>query len=249
MIYLYLFCILGLCIPTCEGGEAAAEGEKHRQKAEQRYLALKQEWSQQPENVETGWRFGQACFEWADYSENKQARACLAEEGIAACEAVLQAKGDEVGGQYYLAMNLGQLARTKSLGALRLVRQMEEHFLKAVALDPGFYHAGPCRSLGMLYRDAPGWPASIGHRSKARKYLNLALKHDDGFPETHLVWVESLLSWDEERQAREYWPQVQSVMESARSRFQLEDNSSRWADWERRFAQLQERMGTISPTR
>lgn len=44
-------------------------------------------------------------------------------------------------GHYYLGMNLGQLARTKLLGALKLVDEMEREFKAAVALDERFDHA------------------------------------------------------------------------------------------------------------
>ena len=64
-------------------------------------------------------------------------------------------------------MNLGQLARTEYLGALTLVKQMEQEFKAAGGLDPQFDHAGPKRNLGLLYRDAPGWPVSIGNPSKS----------------------------------------------------------------------------------
>ncbi len=70
---------------------------------------------------------------------------------------------------YYLAMNLGQLARTEFLGALKLVREMEREFKTAAELDAQFDFAGPERSLGLLYRDAPGWPVSIGSKRKARE--------------------------------------------------------------------------------
>ena len=65
-------------------------------------------------------------------------------------------------------MNLGQLARTELLGALKLVKEMEREFKTAADLDKQFDYAGPERCLGLLYRDAPGWPASIGSRRKAR---------------------------------------------------------------------------------
>ena len=92
-------------------------------------------------------------------------------------------------------MNLGQLARTETLGALKLVREMEREFKTAAELDGHFDYAGPERSLGLLYRDAPGWPVSIGSRRKAREWLEQAEKLAPEYPENHLNLVESYLQW------------------------------------------------------
>ena len=46
----------------------------------------------------------------------------IATEGIDACRQLIAANTNSVPGHYYLAMNLGQLAQTKSLGALKIVR-------------------------------------------------------------------------------------------------------------------------------
>ena len=48
-----------------------------------------------------------------------------------------------VAGHYYLAMNLGQLARTEMIGALKIVKEMENEFEIAADIDPRFDHAGP----------------------------------------------------------------------------------------------------------
>ena len=66
---------------------------------------------------------------------------------------------------YYLGMNLGQLARTKGLAALRLVSQMEHEFTRARELDEQLDWAGPDRNLGLLYRDAPAI-GSVGSRAE-----------------------------------------------------------------------------------
>ena len=86
----------------------------------------------------------------------------------------------------------GQLARAEapSLAAYRLVRQMEREFKTAADLDKSFDYAGPERTLGLLYRDAPGWPVSIGSRRTAREYLELAAKLAPDYPGNHLNLVE-----------------------------------------------------------
>src|SRR5207248_6916974 len=103
-------------------------------------------------------------------------RAEIAEQGIAAARQGIERAPRLAAPHYYLALNLGQLARTKKLGALRLVDEMEAELKAAIALDPKFDYAGPHRSLGLLYADAPGWPTSIGNHSKARQHLHTAIE-------------------------------------------------------------------------
>ena len=93
---------------------------------------------------------------------------------------------------YYLGMNLGQLARTRGLSALRLVNQMQREFTRARDLDEHFDWAGPDRNLGLLYRDAPAF-ASIGSRSKAREHLMRAVELAPRYPENRLNLVETYL--------------------------------------------------------
>src|SRR5947208_15493408 len=109
-----------------------------------------------------------ACFDWADLVESNSHRAEIAEQGISAARQALKLEPKMGAAHYYLGLNLGQLARTKKIGALKLVGEMEREFLAAIDLDPKFDFAGAHRSLGLLYLDAPGWPASIGNRTKAR---------------------------------------------------------------------------------
>src|SRR5206468_1564673 len=122
-------------------------------------------------SVEADWQLGRACFDLADLARKDSERALLAEEGISACRSALARKYGSAPAHYYLAMNLGQLARTKSIGALKLVREMESEFKAAIELDEKFDYAGAHRSLGLLYKEAPGWPTSIGSRGKARSHL------------------------------------------------------------------------------
>ncbi len=129
-----------------------------------------------------GVQFARACFDFADFATNDASRAALAQQGIAVCRRVAAQNPKLAAGHYFLAMNLGQLARTELVGALKIVKEMEREFAAADTLDPRFDYAGPARCLGLLYRDAPGWPASIGSTRKARSYLEQAAETRAGFP-------------------------------------------------------------------
>jgi hypothetical protein len=95
----------------------------------------------------------------------------MAHEGIQVCRRWLQRAPNQAAAHYYLGMNLAQLARTKSLGALSIVKEMEKEWLATLALDAHCDYAGADRNLGLLYRDAPGFPLSIGSRLKAEQHL------------------------------------------------------------------------------
>ncbi|MCX6930190.1 MAG: hypothetical protein NT154_44320 [Verrucomicrobia bacterium] len=58
-----------------------------------------------------------------------------ADQGIAACRLAIMRETNSAPAHYYLGLNLGQLARTKGLGALKLVDQMEREFNRAHDLD------------------------------------------------------------------------------------------------------------------
>ena len=93
-------------------------------------------------------------------------------------------------------MNLGQLARTKGLGALKLVDQMEREFSRARELDEQLDYAGPDRNLGLLYRDAPAI-GSVGSRTRAREHLKRAVELAPQYPENRLNLIEAYLKWGE----------------------------------------------------
>src|SRR5438132_12182095 len=98
-------------------------------------------------------------------------------------------------------MNQGQLARTRGLGALKIVDEMQREFIIARDLDAHFDHGGPERNLGLLYRDAPSL-GSIGNRNKARVHLQRAAELAPEYPENRLNLIEAYLKWSDRNGAR-----------------------------------------------
>src|SRR5882672_5305593 len=147
------------------------------------------------------WQFGRACFDLAEFATNNSERVEIAEQGIAACRQLIASDSNSAPAHYYLAMNLGQLARTKGLGALRLVNEMEREFSSARSLDEHFDNAGPDRNLGLLYLDAPSI-GSIGSRRKARQHLQRAAELAPQYPENRLNLIEAYLKWGDRADGR-----------------------------------------------
>jgi tetratricopeptide (TPR) repeat protein len=187
------------------------------------------------------WDFARTCFDAAEYATNSSERAAIAEQGIAACREVIAADPNSAPAHYYLGMNLGELAQTKSLGALSIVNQMEREFGAALELDAKFDYAGPDRCLGLLYRDAPSF-ASIGNKTKARRHLQAATDLAPDYPENRLNEVETFLKWSDRNSAKRELKALEELLPKARATFSGDAWAATWADWDKRIAAAQEKI-------
>jgi hypothetical protein len=194
------------------------------------------------------WQFGRACFDFADFATNDTGRAAIARQGITACRELLARETNSAPGHYYLAMNYGQLARAEapSLAAYKLVREIEREFKIAAHLDPRFDYAGPERNLGLLYRDAPGWPVSIGSKRKARSFLDQAATLAPDYPENRLNLAESFLQWRESEDAGNELKTLDSLWPQARTNFAGEAWERSWDDWSTRREAARNKLEEIS---
>ncbi|MGH7976395.1 MAG: hypothetical protein ACREC8_07005 [Limisphaerales bacterium] len=197
-------------------------------------------------NPDAASQFARACFNYADFATNKTERAALAKQGIAACRQQIARDTNSVAAHYYLGMNLGQLARTKSLGALKLVREMEKEFKTAAELDKHFDYAGPERNLGLLYRDAPDWPMSVGSRRKAREFLESAAQLAPDYPENRLNLIESDLKWRDRDAAQKELDTLDALWSSAQKNFTGEKWEQSWSDWSTRRAAVRKELEEFS---
>lgn len=180
--------------------------------------------------------FARACFNFADLVTNETQRATLANQGIVVCHQWLAREPNSAPAHYYLAMNFGQLAKAEapSLAAYRLVREIEREFRLAAELDGQFDYAGPDRGLGLLYRDAPGWPLSVGSRHKAREWLERAEKLAPDYPENHLNLAEAFLRWHDHVEANRELKALDDLWPVARTHLTGEAWEPSWADWSAR---------------
>jgi len=199
------------------------------------YNVARELWQKTPDDGEAAWQFARTCFDLAEIDDANRAK--ISEEGIDACRKSLQ-RHTNAGTYYYMALNFGQLARTKKLGALKLVSDMEAALKKAIELDPKFDFAGPHRTLGMLYRDAPGWPASIGSRSRAKQQLLKAIELAPEYPDNQISLVESYIEWGELKNARAAISRAESPLRQARLKFMGERWRDSWRDWDNRWERI-----------
>ena len=227
-------------------GEADGDREA-RTGAEQAFQRKGTQSRRYPTDPDAAWKFGRACFDWAEFAEDNNARAEIAKDGIRACRRAIALQDDLAAAHHFLALNLGQLARTKLLGALSLVDEMEHELKRAIGLDPSFGYGAPDRSLGLLYLEAPRWPLSVGNQKKALFHLEQAVQISPEYPENRLCALEASLKWkDSERVEREI-KAFKIVLLRSRSIFSGANWSRDWKEWDARWDEILERAAPIEP--
>jgi tetratricopeptide (TPR) repeat protein len=222
---------------------AAPAREVSQTPTEQAYDTAKTNYQANPANPAVACKFASACFDRADNEARDSVRTEVAWEGVQTCRELLRRNPNLAAAHYYLGMNLAEVARTKKLGALHLLREMEKEWKTAIALDEHCDFAGPDRNLGLLYRDAPGWPLSIGSRPRALQHILRAVELDPEYPENHLNLIETRLKWDQTDEARSEAKKWLALLPSERKRFSGAEWQSDWLDWNQRAAKIWGRFG------
>ena len=239
---------LAVCLLLASAvGVAGATKDSALAKAEQAHSAARERFQGHPSDPEAGWQLGLACFDWADLVSTNPRRAELAEEGIAACRETLAHAPKSAAAHYYLALNLGQLARTRKLSALKLISDMEAELKTTAELDARFDYAGPDRTLGLLYRDAPGWPTSVGSRSKARTHLRKAVELSPDYPDNRLSLLESYLKWGERSAVQSDLAATEESLERARKTLTGPRWESSWSDWDHQWEKIKRKAEETQP--
>lgn len=220
------------------GLSRANESEQNRPaaplaRAQTTFLAAQKQYETDRTNNLAAGEFARAAFERAEFSTNDAERAALAVQGIAASRKLVARDPKSAPGHYYLGLNLGQMARTKLLGALKIVDEMEREFKTARTLDERLDHAGPDRCLGLLYYEAPAI-GSVGSRSKARKHLERAAELAPDFPPNRLSLAEAYVKWREKNLLKRELAALEQLWPAAKASFPDAD----WPAWSRRWQKL-----------
>ena len=202
-------------------------------RAEQAFAHAQREFATRPDEATNAWHLGQAAYDWAEFATNSDQRAAVAQAGIAACRHLLARDPKAAWGHYYLGMDYGELAEAEapSMAAYKLIREIEHEFKSAADLDEGLDFAGPLRCLGVLYRDAPGWPISIGSTRKAREYLEGAAAVAPNYPGNQLNLVESYIQWHQPAEAQMAWHKLARLWPAAQTNLSGMAWEASWAEW------------------
>jgi len=206
------------------------------------YRATRAEYEAHPDRLETACAFARACFDRAEFSLQDSGRATLGKEGIAAARRAIFLQSTNAAAHYYLGLNIGEVARTKRMSALKLVSDMEQELEIARKLDEKIDYAGPDRCLGLLYRDAPGWPVSVGSHTKARQRLAHALDLSPNFPENRINMIETYIDWDDTTRAAHDAALLDASWSAAKATFSGEAWEASWSDWNDRWEKIQKKL-------
>ena len=223
------------------------DSENFAARADKAYQTAKSRFDTSPTNSEAAWQLGRAAYDWADFAHSKKDREEIAQIGIAACRSLVEREPDSATGHYYLGLNLGQLARTRKLSALKIVSQMEAEFKLAINLNSNLDYAGPDRAIGELYLEAPGWPTSIGSKTKAKLHLQRAAKLAPNYPENLLNLAESSLKWGDKNAAVRELKPLDDLWPAAKKEFAGEHWEPNWTDWQNRLDAI--RKKATAPTK
>jgi tetratricopeptide (TPR) repeat protein len=211
-------------------------------RAQQAFVRAQQEFTAHPDQADAAINLGRTAYDWAIFATNSDQQARIARAGIAACRQLLARDPHSAAAHYYLGMDYGELAQAEepSMAAYKLIREIEREFKAAADLDERFDFGGPPRCLGLLYRDAPGWPISIGSRRKAREYLERAAALAPNLPENQLNLLESHIRWRQAAEAEKAWQKLAAVWPVARTNLTGVAREFDWADWTTRRAAARE---------
>jgi tetratricopeptide (TPR) repeat protein len=154
------------------------------------------------------WRAARACAWLAEDFTDKKTRDQFAYHGVQYAKAATALEPRRVEGHYYLGINTGLSATTKTFTAYNMVPVVRDEAKAAAKADENFDHAGPLRLLGGVYSKAPSWPASIGDNSEGQKYLSRAVKVAPEYPENHLLYGDALAADEQLNEALREYKQV-----------------------------------------
>jgi hypothetical protein len=227
------FAILLLVALAVTASAQVATNRAFAARAENEFSAAQKQFAAHPGDAAVAWQFGRASFDWAEYATNETQRAALAQTGINACRQSLARDPKSASAHYYLAMNFGQLAEAEapSIAAYKLVKEIEHEFKAAAELDEKLDFGGPLRCLGLLYRDAPSWPISIGSKRKAHEFLDRAAALSPEFPENQLNLAESQVRWHQPAEATKALKKLDALWPSAQTNLVGEVWAKSWDEW------------------
>ena len=186
--------------------------------------------------------FARACFDLGEFITDKSYKATIAKEGITAAETSLALNAKSAHARFYLGMNHGQLARTKTLGALSEVKHIESNLLKGIEIDETFQNGCCHLYVAILYKNAPGWPASVGNRKKSRRHFEKAVEVAPGYPYNHIRYIEALLEWNEDSDARKALKTLDGLLPKARTVYSGAEWAPTWKKWDARIRHIRKEL-------
>lgn len=146
---------------------------------------------------------------WVQYLRGMEADAseklAIYELGVEYGEKAVAADDSRIEGHFWLAVNYGLLGETKGiLESLFLVKPIEKHLQRALAIDESYFYGAAHRAMGWVLHRLPPWPLSHGDNKEALEHLEKALRFGPDFPLNRIYAAEILLSLKKKHQAKSH---------------------------------------------
>lgn len=172
---------------------ADEEGKKESAASQENVIvAIDKGLGKDPRSLELLWRGARACAWLTEEFTDKTRRASYAQKGVEYAKRAIEIAPKRVEPHYYLGINLGLSATTKTIGAYSMVPKVVKAGETAIELDQNYDHAGPQRLVGTVYAKAPPWPASLGDIDKGIEHLSKAIQLAPDYPQNHLHYADAL---------------------------------------------------------
>ncbi len=144
-------------------------------------MALLQEHLQTyPEDGHALWRLAKAHLYLGDRMEDSILETY--ERGLEYAEQAVELVPDSPDAHYWQASLMGRVGQTRGvLNSLAMVSPMRAALERALEIDPDY--ASAYYVLSLLYKEAPGWPISIGSRRRSLENAQTAVELSPRDPE------------------------------------------------------------------
>jgi tetratricopeptide (TPR) repeat protein len=137
--------------------------------------------------------------------EGSKQRAAFFERGMDYGKQAITLNRRAVYGNFWYASNLGMFGLCRGIMAsLRSIDPMRRAMEVVLQENERFFFAGPHRALGRLYHQAPGWPVSIGSKTKAVDHLERGVELSPAFFCNRIYLAEFLLDIGKKAEARRH---------------------------------------------
>ncbi len=144
------------------------------------------------------WRLARAHLYLGDRVEDNVLE--IYQSGLAYAEQAIGLLPDSPDAHYWHATLLGRVGQTQGvLNSLAMVNPMKEALDRVLEIDPEY--AAAYYVLSLLYKEAPGWPISIGSRRRSLENAEKAVELDPHDPEFRYNLAEIHVYNNNSRQA------------------------------------------------
>ncbi|MDX1960759.1 MAG: hypothetical protein SFU98_19460 [Leptospiraceae bacterium] len=137
-------------------------------------------------------------------NDNPKKQELYYEHGVNYGKEAISINPKAIYGNYWYASNVGMLGLCRGMMAsLASIDPMKKGYEIVLKENEGFFFGGPHRALGRLYHMAPGWPISVGNKTKALTHLERSVELGPEFFNNRLFLAELYIDIGQKHKAKE----------------------------------------------